>query len=209
MCYEGGIREFVSHINRKKIPIHDNVIYFDGQKNDAYVEIAMQYTDSYNETMVSFANNINTTEGGTHEVGFKAALTRVFNDYARKYNILKEKDQNLTGEDVREGLTAVISVKVVEAQFEGQTKTKLGNSEIRGLVDKAVSDKFAAYLEENPAVAKMILEKSLTASRAREAARKAREATRKSSTRAIRRYWVSWRAARATTGKERDLYCRG
>ena len=182
MCYEGGIREFVSHINRKKIPIHDNVIYFDGQKNDAYVEIAMQYTDSYNETMVSFANNINTTEGGTHEVGFKAALTRVFNDYARKYNILKEKDQNLTGEDVREGLTAVISVKVVEAQFEGQTKTKLGNSEIRGLVDKAISDKFAAYLEENPAVAKMILEKSLTASRAREAARKAREATRKSST---------------------------
>lgn len=182
MCYEGGIREFVSHINRKKIPIHDSVIYFDGQKNDAYVEIAMQYTDSYNETLVSFANNINTTEGGTHEVGFKAALTRVFNDYARKYNILKEKDQNLTGEDVREGLTAVISVKVVEAQFEGQTKTKLGNSEIRGLVDKAVSDKFAAFLEENPAVAKLILEKSLTASRAREAARKAREATRKSST---------------------------
>ena len=182
MCYEGGIREFVSHINRKKVPIHDNVIYFDAQKNDAYVEIAMQYTDSYNETLVSFANNINTTEGGTHEVGFKAALTRVFNDYARKYNILKEKDQNLTGEDVREGLTAVISVKVVEAQFEGQTKTKLGNSEIRGLVDKAVSDKFAAFLEENPAVAKLILEKSLTASRAREAARKAREATRKSST---------------------------
>ena len=182
MCYEGGIREFVSHINRKKVPIHDNVIYFDAQKNDAYVEIAMQYTDSYNETLVSFANNINTTEGGTHEVGFKAALTRVFNDYARKYNILKETDQNLTGEDVREGLTAVISVKVVEAQFEGQTKTKLGNSEIRGLVDKAVSDKFAAFLEENPAVAKLILEKSLTASRAREAARKAREATRKSST---------------------------
>ena len=182
MCYEGGIREFVSHINRKKVPIHDNVIYFDAQKNDAYVEIAMQYTDSYNETLVSFANNINTTEGGTHEVGFKAALTRVFNDYARKYNILKEKDQNLTGEDVREGLTAVISVKVVEAQFEGQTKTKLGNSEIRGLVDKAVSDKFAAFLEENPAVARLILEKSLTASRAREAARKAREATRKSST---------------------------
>ncbi|HIV02561.1 MAG TPA: DNA topoisomerase (ATP-hydrolyzing) subunit B [Candidatus Aphodoplasma excrementigallinarum] len=182
MCYEGGIREFVSHINRKKVPIHDNVIYFDAQKNDAYVEIAMQYTDSYNETLVSFANNINTTEGGTHEVGFKTALTRVFNDYARKYNILKEKDQNLTGEDVREGLTAVISVKVVEAQFEGQTKTKLGNSEIRGLVDKAVSDKFAAFLEENPAVAKLILEKSLTASRAREAARKAREATRKSST---------------------------
>lgn len=182
MCYEGGIREFVSHINRKKVAIHDSVIYFDGQKDDAYVEIAMQYTDSYNETLVSFANNINTTEGGTHEAGFKAALTRVFNDYARKYNILKEKDQNLSGEDVREGLTAVISVKVVEAQFEGQTKTKLGNSEIRSLVDKAVSDKFASFLEENPIVAKMILEKSLTAARAREAARKAREATRKSNT---------------------------
>ena len=182
MCYEGGIREFVSHINRKKVAIHDSVIYFDGQKDDAYVEIAMQYTDSYNETLVSFANNINTTEGGTHEAGFKAALTRVFNDYARKYNILKEKDQNLSGEDVREGLTAVISVKVVEAQFEGQTKTKLGNSEIRSLVDKAVSDKFASFLEENPVVAKMILEKSLTAARAREAARKAREATRKSNT---------------------------
>ncbi|MBE7027238.1 MAG: DNA topoisomerase (ATP-hydrolyzing) subunit B, partial [Ruminococcaceae bacterium] len=181
MHYEGGIREFVKHINRKKVAIHDDVIYFEGQKNDAQVEIAMQYTDNYNENLVSFANNINTTEGGTHEMGFKAALTRVFNDYARKYNILKEKDQNLSGEDVREGLTAIISVKVVEAQFEGQTKTKLGNSEIRGLVDKAVSDKFADFLEENPPIARMILEKSLTAARAREAARKAREATRKSS----------------------------
>ena len=181
LYYEGGIREFVKHINRKKVSIHDDVIYFEGQKNDAQVEIAMQYTDNYNENLVSFANNINTTEGGTHEMGFKAALTRVFNDYARKYNILKEKDQNLSGEDVREGLTAIISVKVVEAQFEGQTKTKLGNSEVRGLVDKTVSDKFADFLEENPPIARMILEKSLTAARAREAARKAREATRKSS----------------------------
>ncbi len=180
MHYEGGIREFVKHVNRKKVAIHDDVIYFEAQKNDAQVEIAMQYTDNYNENLISFANNINTTEGGTHEIGFKAALTRVFNDYARKYNILKEKDQNLSGEDVREGLTAIISVKVVEAQFEGQTKTKLGNSEIRGLVDKAVCDKFADFLEENPPVARMILEKSLTAARAREAARKAREATRKS-----------------------------
>ena len=180
MHYEGGIREFVKHVNRKKVAIHDDVIYFEAQKNDAQVEIAMQYTDNYSENLISFANNINTTEGGTHEIGFKAALTRVFNDYARKYNILKEKDQNLSGEDVREGLTAIISVKVVEAQFEGQTKTKLGNSEIRGLVDKAVCDKFADFLEENPPVARMILEKSLTAARAREAARKAREATRKS-----------------------------
>lgn len=180
MHYEGGIREFVKHVNRKKVAIHDDVIYFEAQKNDAQVEIAMQYTDNYNENLISFANNINTTEGGTHEMGFKAALTRVFNDYARKYNILKEKDQNLSGEDVREGLTAIISVKVVEAQFEGQTKTKLGNSEIRGLVDKAVSDKFTDFLEENPPIARMILEKSLTAARAREAARKAREATRKS-----------------------------
>ncbi len=180
MHYEGGIREFVKHINRKKVPIHDDVIYFDGQKGDSYVEIAMQYTDNYSETFMTFANNINTTEGGTHEAGFKTALTRVFNDYARKYNILKEKDQNLSGDDVREGLTVVISVKVTEAQFEGQTKTKLGNSEIRGLVDRVVTEKFGDFLEENPIVAKMILEKALTASRAREAARKAREATRKS-----------------------------
>ena len=180
MHYEGGIREFVKHINRKKVPIHDDVIYFDGQKGDSYVEIAMQYTDNYSETFMTFANNINTTEGGTHEAGFKTALTRVFNDYARKYNILKEKDQNLSGDDVREGLTVVISVKVTEAQFEGQTKTKLGNSEIRGLVDRVVTEKFGDFLEENPIVSKMILEKALTASRAREAARKAREATRKS-----------------------------
>lgn len=180
MLYEGGIREFVAHINRSKVVIHDDIIYFDAQKKDAYVEIAMQYTDNYNENLISFANNINTTEGGTHEIGFKAALTRVFNDYAKRNNILKEKDQNLSGDDVREGLTAVISVKVVEAQFEGQTKTKLGNSEIRSLVEKAVTDKFGAFLEENPITAKLILEKAITASRAREAARKARETARKS-----------------------------
>ncbi len=180
MHYEGGIREFVKHINRKKVAIHDDIIYYDGQKGDSYVEVAMQYTDNYSETFMTFANNINTTEGGTHEAGYKTALTRVFNEYARKYNILKEKDQNLTGDDVREGLTVVISVKVTEAQFEGQTKTKLGNSEIRSLVDKVTTDKLTDFLEENPIVAKMILEKALTASRAREAARKAREATRKS-----------------------------
>lgn len=180
MCYEGGIREFVEYINRNKECLHPDVIYFEGSRDDSDVEIAMQYTDSYNETLVSFANDINTTEGGTHEIGFKAALTRVFNDYARKYNILKENDKNLSGEDVREGLTAVISVKVVEAQFEGQTKTKLGNSEVRGLVESAISDKLAAFLEENPATARSIFDKALTAARAREAARKARELTRKS-----------------------------
>lgn len=182
LCYEGGIREFVDHINRKKTPIHDDVIYFEGQKDDTYVEVAMQYTDNYSEQIISFCNNINTTEGGTHEMGFKNALTRVFNAYARKYNILKEKDDNLSGEDVREGLSAVISVKVLEAQFEGQTKTKLGNSEVKGVVEKALTEKFGDFLEENPAVARTILEKAMTASRAREAARKARETARKSAT---------------------------
>ncbi len=180
MLYEGGIREFVKHINRKKVAIHDDVIYFEAQKDDAQVEIAMQYTDNYSETIVSFANNINTTEGGTHEVGFKTSLTRVFNDYARKYNILKEKDTDLEGEDAREGLTAVISVKVTEPQFEGQTKTKLGNSEFRGIVSKVVKDELADFFEMNPIVAKTIIEKALMASRAREAAKKAREASRKS-----------------------------
>ncbi len=180
MCHEGGIREFVGYINRNKENLHPHVIYFDSKKEDAEVEIAMQYTDSYNETLISFANNINTTEGGTHEIGFKSALTRVFNDYARKYNILKENDKNLSGEDIREGLTAIISVKVTEAQFEGQTKTKLGNSEVRSLVENAIGDKLAAFLEENPAVSRTIFDKALTAARAREAARKARELTRKS-----------------------------
>ena len=150
-----------------------------GKKDDATVEIAMQYNDSYNENIVSFCNNIHTIEGGTHETGFKTALTRVLNDYARTINILKENDKNLTGEDVREGLTAVISVKVHDAQFEGQTKTKLGNSEVRGLVESTIGEKLQAFLEENPSVARTIIDKAMTASRAREAAKRARELTRR------------------------------
>ena len=178
---EGGIKEFVKYINRNKDPLHDEIIYFEAEREDMMVEIAMQYTDAYTETLLSFANNIHTNDGGTHETGFKAGLTRVINDYARKNNFLKEKENNLSGEDTREGLTAIISIKVTDAQFEGQTKAKLGNSEARTLVENAVNDKFAAFLEENPRVAKIIIEKTLTASRAREAARKAREATRKNS----------------------------
>ena len=178
---EGGIKEFVTYKNRNKDPLHDDVIYFESVKDDMTLELAMQYTDSYSEVIMSFANDIHTGDGGTHETGFKSGLTRVINDYARKNNLLKEKDQNLSGEDTREGLTAIISVKLSEAQFEGQTKTKLGNSEARTLVENAINDKFAAFLEENPRVAKTIIEKTLTASRAREAARKAREATRKNS----------------------------
>ena len=181
MCYQGGIREFVQHLNRNKTPLHPEVIYLAAQKDDSVAEVAMQYNDSYNENILSFANDINTTEGGTHETGFKSALTRVINDYAHKYKYLKEDDKNLSGDDTREGLSCVISVKLTNAQFEGQTKTKLGNSEIRGLVDGAVYEALSAYLEENPATAKTILEKCLTAARAREAARKAREATRRKS----------------------------
>ena len=177
---EGGIKEFVKYINRSKDAIHDEIIYFEAQRADMEVEVAMQYTTSYNETLLSFANNIHTMDGGMHETGFKAGLTRVLNDYARKYNFLKEKDNSLSGEDTREGLTAVISVKVMEAQFEGQTKTKLGNSAARALVENALNDKFGAFLEENPKIAKTIIEKALTASRAREAAKRAREATRNS-----------------------------
>ncbi len=176
---EGGIKEFVSYINKNKDPLHDDIIYFEATRNDMIVEVAMQYTDAYNEALLSFANNIHTIDGGMHETGFKSGLTRVINDYARKYNLLKEKESNLSGEDTREGLTAIISVKVTEAQFEGQTKTKLGNSEARTLVENALNDKLSAFLEENPRIAKTIIEKTLTASRAREAARKAREATRK------------------------------
>ncbi len=179
---EGGIKEFVKYINRNKDPLHDDVIYLEAEREGMMVEVAMQYTDSYSELLLSFANNIHTTDGGTHETGFKSGMTRVINEYARKNNLLKEKDPNLSGEDTREGLTAVISVKVVEAQFEGQTKTKLGNSEARTLVENAINDKFEAFLEENPRVARAIIDKTLTASRAREAARKAREATRKNST---------------------------
>ncbi|MDL2288306.1 DNA topoisomerase (ATP-hydrolyzing) subunit B [Oscillospiraceae bacterium OttesenSCG-928-F05] len=178
MHYEGGIRSFVEHVNRNKTVLHDTVIYVEGTKEDSMAEVAMQYNDSYNDNILSFANNIRTTEGGTHETGFKAALTRVLNDYGRRFNIIKEGDK-LSGEDVREGLTAVISVKLTEAQFEGQTKTKLGNSEMRNLVDKMLYDKLTIFLEENPQVAKQILEKSVNAARAREAARKARELTRR------------------------------
>jgi len=181
MCYEGGICEFVTHLNRNKTPIHQQVIYMQSQRDDCEAEVAMQYNDSYNETILSFANNINTSEGGMHETGFKSALTKVLNDYARKYNILKENDKNLSGEDAREGLTSIISVKLQNAQFEGQTKTKLGNSEMRTLVESMMNEKLSAYFEENPSVAKAVLEKALTASRAREAARKAREATRRKS----------------------------
>ena len=179
---EGGIKEFVQYINKNKEPIHDEIVYFEAKRgDDMEVEVAMQYTTSYSETILSFANNIHTVDGGMHETGFKSGLTRVINDYARKYNLLKEKDQNIIGEDTREGLTAVISVKVAEAQFEGQTKTKLGNSGARTLVETALNDKLAAFLEENPKIARAIIEKTISASRAREAARKAREATRKSS----------------------------
>ncbi len=183
--YEGGISSFVEFLNKKKHvdPIHPEVIYF-ASKNDedtVTVEVAMQYTDSYNELMLSFANNIHTVDGGTHEEGFRRALTRVMNDYARKFNKLKENDKNLSGEDVREGLTAVISVKVKEAQFEGQTKAKLGNTEVRTMVDKLLSEKLAIFLEENPAVAKAVFDKALASARAREAARKARESVRRKS----------------------------
>ncbi len=179
--YEGGIISFVEHLNRNKEVIHQPPIYFESLKDGNHVEIAMQYNDTYNENIYSFANNIATTEGGTHLTGFKTAITKVFNDYCRKYNYLKENDKNLLGEDVREGLTAVISVKLHEPQFEGQTKTKLGNSEIRSLVENAVSEKLSSFLEENPSIAKAIVEKSITAARAREAARKAREMTRRKS----------------------------
>ncbi len=181
--YEGGIRSFVEHIHQRKgvETLHDQVIYLAAKDGDSTAEVAMQYNDSYNELILSFANNIHTTEGGTHEVGFKAALTRVMNDYGRRYNVLKENDKNLSGEDVREGLTAIISVKLTEAQFEGQTKAKLGNTSIRALVDSAVYEKLMTYFEENPAVARAIMDKSLNAARAREAARRAREVARRKS----------------------------
>lgn len=178
MCYAGGIREFVSYINQNKTPLHNDVIYMKGERSDSEAEIALQYNDSYNEIIVSFANNIHTPEGGMHETGFRTALTRVLNAYGTKVGILKN-DEKLSGEDCREGMTAIISVKLTEPQFEGQTKAKLGNSEMRTLVDSVVSDKLEQFLEENPAVGKAILEKAMTASRAREAARKARESVRR------------------------------
>ncbi|MGI5984601.1 MAG: DNA topoisomerase (ATP-hydrolyzing) subunit B [Clostridiales bacterium] len=178
MFYEGGIREYVKYMNRNKTPLHSEVIYMNGERDNSIAEIAIQYNDSYNENIVSFANNIHTPEGGMHETGFKAALTRVFNAYGQKTGILKNDDK-ISGEDCREGIACVISVKLTDAQFEGQTKAKLGNSEIRTLVDNIVSEKLATYLEENPAVGKVILEKALTANRAREAARRARENIRR------------------------------
>ena len=182
-CYEGGIRSFVEWINESRglNPIQDEVIHISTTKEDRSAEIALCYTDSYAETKLSFANNINTVDGGTHETGFKTALTRVFNDYGKKYGILKDSDKKFSGEDVREGITVVISVKLTEAQFEGQTKGKLGNTDITGLVSSLTYDKLMTYFEEHPQVAKTLLNKSLEASRAREAARKARENARRKS----------------------------
>ena len=183
MCYEGGIRSFVEFIHQRRglEALHEDVIYMKGDSGDNVAEVAMQYNDSYNELLLSFANNINTGEGGTHEDGFKQALTRVLNAYARKNNLRKDSDKNLSGEDCREGLTAIISVKLREPQFEGQTKGKLGNTEMRQVVSAIVTDKLTTYFEENPQVARTIIEKAITASRAAEAARKAREATRRKS----------------------------
>ena len=183
MCYEGGIRSFVEFIHQRRglEALHEDVIYMKGDSGDNVAEVAMQYNDSYNELLLSFANNINTGEGGTHEDGFKQALTRVLNAYSRKNNLLKDSDKNLSGEDCREGLTAIISVKLREPQFEGQTKGKLGNTEMRQVVSAIVTDKLTTYFEENPQVARTIIEKAITASRAAEAARKAREATRRKS----------------------------
>ena len=183
MCYEGGIRSFVDHIHRRRQleVLHPEVIYIKGQQGDMIAEVALQYNNSYNELILSFANNVNTPDGGTHEEGFKTALTRVFNDFGREKGYLKDKDENLSGSDVREGLTAVISVKLTEAQFEGQTKAKLGNTEVRSLVSSIVYEKLKEYFEENPGVAKAVFEKATQAARAREAAKKARELVRRKS----------------------------
>ena len=177
--YEGGIKEFVSYLNKSKAPLYDNILYFEGEKNKVYVEVAFQHNDSYNESVFSFVNNINTPEGGTHLQGFRNAMTKTFNDYARSAKLLKENEPNLSGEDIREGLTAIISVKIEDPQFEGQTKQKLGNSDARGAVDSIVSEQLTYFLELNPTVAKTICEKSILAQRAREAARKARDLTRR------------------------------
>ena len=178
--YEGGIKEFVNYLNRNKDVLHPEPIYVEGEKDGIIAEVSLQYNDGYTENLYSFANNIDTIEGGTHLVGFKTAITRVINDYAKKFGHIKESDKNLSGADVREGLTAVVSVKISEPQFEGQTKTKLGNSEVRGVVDSIVTEGVGTFLEENPAVGKIIIDKALMAARARDAARKARELTRKS-----------------------------
>ena len=177
--YEGGIKEFVTYLNKSKEALYEQIMYFEGTKNGVYVEVALQHNDSYNESVYTFVNNINTPEGGTHLVGFRNALTKTFNDYARNNKLLKDNESNLSGEDIREGLTAIISVKIEDPQFEGQTKQKLGNSEARGAVDNVVSEQLTYFLEQNPSVAKTICEKSILAQRAREAARKARDLTRR------------------------------
>jgi DNA gyrase subunit B len=177
--YEGGIQSFVEYLNRNKTVLHESPVYVSGEKDGITAEVALQYNDSYHSIIYSFANNIHTHEGGSHESGFKSALTRVMNEYARRHNFIKDSTGNLTGDDVREGLTAIISVKIPDPQFEGQTKTKLGNSEVRGIVESLFAERFAIFLDENPAVAKRIVEKSISAARAREAARKARELTRR------------------------------
>ena len=177
--YEGGIKEFVTYLNNSKEPLYPNILYFEGKKNGVYVEVAFQHNDSYNESVYSFVNNINTPEGGTHLIGFRNAVTKTFNDYARANKLLKESEPNLSGEDIREGLTAIVSIKIEDPQFEGQTKQKLGNSEARGAVDNIVSEQLTYFLEQNPQVAKLICEKSVLAQRAREAARKARDLTRR------------------------------
>ncbi len=179
--YEGGIKEFVEYLNKSKKPLYDDIIYFEGNVNDILIEIALQHNDSYTENCYGFVNNINTPEGGTHIVGFRNALTKTFNDYGRKNKILKDSEPNLSGEDIREGMTAIISIKIEDPQFEGQTKQKLGNSEARSAVDSLMSSRLELYLEQNPQVAKMIIEKSVLSQRAREAARKARELTRRKS----------------------------
>ena len=177
--YEGGIKQFVHFLNNKKEPLHEDIVYTEGNKDKVIVELAMQYTDSYNENIFSFVNNINTIEGGTHLVGFKTALTRVINDYAKKTNLIKENDVAITGEDIREGITAILSIKITNPQFEGQTKTKLGNSDVRGIVDSITGEALSIYCEENPKTAKTIVEKSLRSARARDAARKARDLVRR------------------------------
>lgn len=177
--YEGGIREFVTYLNRSKTPLYEDIMYFEGKKDNVYVEVAMQHNDSYTESAYSFVNNINTPEGGTHLAGFRNAITKTFNDYARNFKLLKDSEANLSGDDIREGLTAIVSIKIEDPQFEGQTKQKLGNSEARGAVDSIVSEQLTYYLEQNPLVAKQICEKSILAQRAREAARKARDLTRR------------------------------
>ena len=179
--YEGGIKEFIQYLNRSATPLYEDILYFEGNKDGVMVEVAMQHNDAYTENTYGFVNNITTPEGGTHIMGFRNAITKTFNDYARKNKLLKESEQNLTGEDIREGITAVISVKIEDPQFEGQTKQKLGNSEARGAVDNVVSSQLEIYLEQNPSVAKIIVEKSILSQRARDAARKARELTRRKS----------------------------